>query len=285
MLKFKPLELCDKEIISEIIKDHTVYSSELTFTTFYIWRNLLNVEYTIIDNTVVFKTQHNSNPFSLRFPLGSGDKKAVLEKLINHFGKDTRFYGLTEDMLKVFDDRFEISEMTDFADYVYESEKLITLSGKKFHSKRNHINSFNKLYNGVFSPITKDDYEFITSNYNNWQKEDDEYLAQERTSIGDLIKNFDYLGLWGEKLTVDGQLAAFTIGEKLNNDTAVIHIEKADTNFKGAYAVINQHFAENYLKDFKYINREEDMGLEGLKKAKLSYCPVKMIKKYKGILL
>ncbi len=284
MPEFKPLEITDKEIIEKFTKDFHVASSELCFTTFYIWRKLLKVSYANIDGCVVFKTQHNDNPMSLRFPLGNGDKKKIIDKLVNLFGNETRFYGLTEDMLPLFDEGFEISPMHDYADYVYESEKLISLSGKKLHSKRNHINSFNKLYTAEFSPITEADADFITSCYEDWYEGDgDQYLQQEKESIADIINNFDYLNLLGEKLTVGGRLVAFTIGERLNNDTAVVHIEKADTNYKGAYAVINQHFAENYLREFKYINREEDMGIAGLRKAKLSYCPVKMIEKYKAV--
>ena len=139
--------------------------------------------------------------------------------------------------------------------------------------------------NCEFSEITEADAEFITNAYNSWYEDTgDEYLRQEKESIAELLENFDYLKLMGAKLTVDKNLAAFTIGERLNPDTAVIHIEKANVDYKGAYTVINQHFARDFLSCFKYINREEDMGLEGLRKAKQSYCPDLMIKKYKGVL-
>lgn len=283
MLEFKSLELADKPLIEQYTKAFSVTSSELNFTTFYIWRDLLNVQFAVSNDCVIYKTRHNENPFSLRFPLGAGDKKMAIEECVSTFGSDTRFYGLTEDMLEYFSDEFEISEMPAYYDYVYESEKLISLAGKKLHSKRNHINSFHKLYESEFSPITEADADFITAYYDKWYDGDgDEYLEQEKRSITDVIKNFGSLKLMGEKLTVGGFLAAFTIGERLNEDTAVVHIEKADTSFKGAYAVINQHFAQHYLKDFKYINREEDMGIEGLKKAKMSYYPYAFVKKYKA---
>jgi len=284
MLEFKSLELADKPLIEQYTKAFSVTSSELNFTTFYIWRDLLNVQFAISNDCVIYKTRHNNNPFSLRFPLGAGDKKMAIEECVSTFGSDTRFYGLTEDMLGYFSDDFEITEMPAYYDYVYESEKLISLSGKKLHSKRNHINSFNKLYDSEFLPITEADAGFITKYYEKWYNGDgDEYLEQEKASITDVIKNFNYLGLMGEKLLVNGELAAFTIGERLNENTAVVHIEKADTSFKGAYAVINQHFAQHYLKDYEYINREEDMGIDGLKKAKMSYYPCMLIKKYKGV--
>lgn len=289
MTEFKMLTLSDKDVIDGYINNTCIYSSELNFTTFYIWRKLLNVQFAEISGCVVFKTKHGENPFSLRFPLGNGDFKEAVFECIGLFGNKTRFYGLTEDqrdkLEEVFPGRFEFSEMTESFDYVYTSDKLINLSGKKLHSKRNHINSFYKLYNCEFSEITEADAEFITNAYNSWYEDTgDEYLRREKESIAELLENFDYLKLMGAKLTVDKNLAAFTIGERLNPDTAVIHIEKANVDYKGAYTVINQHFARDFLSGFKYINREEDMGLEGLRKAKQSYCPDLMIKKYKGVL-
>lgn len=289
MLDFKPLKLADKALADEYLNKCYIYSSELNFTTFYIWRKLLNVEFAVSSDCLIFKTQHNQNPFSLRFPLGGGDERNAVQECIDTFGAHTRFYGLTEDMVQklnaMFPGEFAFSEMTESFDYVYTSEKLINLSGKRLHAKRNHINSFYKLYNCDFSPVTSADTQFITDAYENWYEDTgDEYLRQEKESITEILEHFEYLKLMGAKITVDGNLAAFTIGERLNPDTAVVHIEKADINYKGAYTVINQLFAQNYLSGFTYVNREEDMGLEGLRKAKQSYCPDLMIKKYKGVL-
>lgn len=289
MLEFKPLKLSSKQEIDSCAKNMSVTSSELNFTTFYIYRTLLNVMYCIEDNCVIYKTKHGNGKSGYRFPIGDGNKKAIIETLINE-NPDLLFYGLTTDMVEFlnenFPNRFVCSKMPNYTDYVYEREKLSTLSGKKLHSKRNHINSFYKLYKSEFSKITSSDRDLIVNTYDSWFGEtDDEYLLQEKDSIADLLQNFETLGLIGGKLMVDGNLVAFTIGERLNQNTAVVHIEKANTDYKGAYTVINQQFAEQMLGEFMYVNREEDMGIAGLRKAKMSYLPDLMIEKYKGELV
>lgn len=287
MLDFKELTLSSKQEIENCIKNVRITSSELTFTTFFIYRKLLNVKYAIKDGMVVYKTRINKEGF--RFPLGDGDKIALINELIAE-NPNLLFYGLTADMVDFleqnFKGQFSFSKMEDYDDYVYSQDKLANLTGKKLHSKRNHINNFYKLYQSEFSEITPDDKDLIICSYDRWFKEtDDKFLLQEKEGIKDLLDNYDKLGLVGGKLTVSGNLVAFSIGEKLNDDTAVVHIEKADTNYKGAYTVINQQFAKNCLEGFTYINREEDMGIEGLRKAKMSYQPDFMVEKYRGELI
>lgn len=289
MLDFKELTLSSKQEIDSCAKCTRVTSSELTFTTFFIYRKLLNVKYCIKDGLVIYKTKIGNGKAGFRFPLGKGDKKALINELIKD-NQNLLFYGLTYDMVNYlsenFAGKFSFSKMEGFDDYVYTRDKLVNLSGKKLHSKRNHINNFYKLYNSEFSQITGMDKDLIVSSYNRWFKEtDDKFLLQEKDSIKDLLESFDELGLVGGKLTVSGNLVAFSIGERLNDDTAVVHIEKADTNYNGAYTVINQQFAKNCLDGFTYINREEDMGIEGLRKAKMSYQPDVMVEKFKGELL
>ena len=289
MLDFKELTLQAKQEIESCAKNVRVTSSELTFTTFFIYRKLLNVKYAIKDGMVIYKTKIGKGKEGYRFPLGDGDKTALISELIAE-NPNLLFYGLTSDMIDFleqnFKDRFTFSKMENFDDYVYSWDKLANLTGKKLHSKRNHINNFYKLYQSEFSKITPEDKDLIISTYDRWFKEtDDKFLLQEKEGIKDLLENYDKLGLVGGKLMVSGNLVAFSIGERLNDDTAVVHIEKADTNYKGAYTVINQQFAKNCLYGFTYINREEDMGLEGLRKAKMSYQPDFMVEKYKGELL
>ncbi len=289
MLDFKELTLSSKQEIENCIKNVRITSSELTFTTFFIYRKLLNVKYAIKDGMVIYKTKIGNGKEGFRFPLGDGDKTALINELIAE-NPNLLFYGLTADMVDFleqnFKGQFSFSKMEDYDDYVYSQDKLANLTGKKLHSKRNHINNFYKLYDGEFSEITPEDKDLIISSYDRWFKEtDDKFLLQEKDGIRDLLSNYGELGLVGGKLMVSGKLVAFSIGERLNNDTAVVHIEKADTNYKGAYTVINQQFAKKCLEGFTYINREEDMGIEGLRKAKMSYQPDFMVEKYRGELI
>lgn len=291
MIEFQPVTLQDKDTIQAFYQSRYITSSENNFTTLYIWQKQYNIQYAVIAGCLVLKFKDNGFPPSLRFPIGDGDVKQAAIEACRHFiemGEVPRFYGMTEDLknqlVQLFPDEFLVAPMEDYFDYVYEAQRLITLSGKKLHSKKNHLNSFKKQYDYSFSPITKEDEALIVSQYADWFSTDDVYLLSEQESIGNLLRNFDKLDIFGGKLMVQDRLCAFTIAERLNSDTVVVHIEKADTAYKGAYAAINQMFAEEYLADYTYINREEDCGIEGLRKAKQSYHPDMFIKKYKAVL-
>jgi len=290
-VNFTPIELSHKDKINYYLKAQIIESSELTFTTMYIWRNAFNFAFAEVDDCLIIKAQDNGFPPSLRCPLGSGDKKSAVEKACKHFlkiGEKPRFYGITENMAEalgeLFADKFIIREMEDYSDYVYKSERLINLSGKKLHSKRNHLNTFKNNYKHEYSKITTADSKDIINAYDKWFSSDDMYLLSERGSIIDILNNYDKLDLVGGKLTANGEICAFTMGEQLNENTAVVHIEKANTDVKGAYAAINQMYVQNEWSHIENINREEDCGIEGLRKAKQSYYPDFMIKKYKATL-
>ena len=171
------------------------------------------------------------------------------------------------------------------ADYVYESEKLATLSGKKLHSKRNHVNKFKIVYADRWSyePISEDNLEECVQTGLKWRnengcEEDEEKNAELCVTLNSL-RLFKELDLVGGALRVDGKIIAFTIGEPLSEDTFVVHIEKALGEIEGAYTMINQQFVQHACMDYKYVNREEDTGSEGLRKAKRSYRPAFMVEK------
>jgi hypothetical protein len=294
-LDFTPLEIPHKSEIDGFLAKQRIESSELTFLSMYIWRKALNTRFSVISGCLVITTRDNLNPPSLRFPLGDGNKKEAIEASCDYFlSKDfrPRFYGLTKGMAQeleaMFPGKFEIGPTRDYFDYVYSVERMITLSGKDLHGKRNHVNRFKEIYDYEYLPITQGDTKEITSQYDIWLSERDEqpdrYLLAERESIEDVLNNLDKLGCRGAKLYANGRLCAFTIGERLNDNTAAIRIEKADTKVRGAYAAINQMFLENEWSGFEYVNREDDFGVPGLRRAKKSYHPVFMVEKYKAIL-
>ena len=221
--------------------------------------------------------------------MGNGDRLGAAKKACDYMvsvGEKPQFYGVTQDdidFIKNNTDEYEFGDMSVYSDYVYETEKMINLSGKKLHSKKNHLNRFKKTYKYEYVNIKPEDKEDILKAYDGWANITDKYLAAERDAIGDITENIDYLGIKGAMLKVDGEIAAFTFGDRLNDNMAVIHIEKANTSFDGAYAAINQMFAENEWSEYKYLNREDDCGIEGLRQAKRSYQPVFMVEKYKVI--
>ncbi|SHK42820.1 hypothetical protein SAMN05216582_10419 [Selenomonas ruminantium] len=183
--------------------------------------------------------------------------------------------------------KFDIQADRDNFDYVYLADKLITLSGRKLHSKKNHLNAFRKLYpEAEYQEITPEILPACRAELEKWYADHIEampesvFIPWERDAILELFEDWDYFQLKGGAICLNGKIIAFTFGEQLNSDSVVVHVEKADPNIRGAYPAINQGFIEHEWSGMTYINREEDMGQEGLRKAKESYKPEKMIEKY-----
>lgn len=189
-----------------------------------------------------------------------------------------------ESLKSWFDGEFEIVERRDRFDYIYNVESLITLSGRKFHSKKNHLNRFYLQYPDVeYESLSSVNIPELIEVNNAWfasSKRDDDGLRFENLGINDALKSFEFLGLKGGLLRIKGEIIAFSFGEVLDSQMALIHIEKANTAFSGAYQAINQALLKNEFSSMTYANREEDLGIEGLRKAKLSYQPEFLLEKY-----
>jgi hypothetical protein len=181
---------------------------------------------------------------------------------------------------------FAVEEDPDQQDYVYLSKDLIDLKGKKYDGKRNHLNYFLRTYSFSYEKMSKKHFEQCMELNDVWCKEkkrESELFPNiecEAEVVKEALANFDFLELTGGVILVNGKIKAFAIGEKLTEDTAVVHIEKADPSIRGLSQLINREFVRNEWSNFKYINREQDMGHPGLRKAKMSYHPVKLEKKF-----
>ncbi len=291
-IQFKRAELEDKEIISYYFRNYTSRSCERTFANVYLWSRQYPVKWAIVENTLVFKSEDEED-LSFAYPAGKPEEvhRAVewLMEYCNERGVPFQMYNLTPEHFAQLEEwypgRFRIEYNRDSADYVYESEKLATLSGKKLHSKRNHINKFKALYGDRWSyePVTAGNAEECFQMALKWREqngcEDDPEKRGEICVTMNSLRLFDELELTGGILRIDGEVVAFTIGEPICSDTFVVHIEKAFADVEGAYPMINQQFVEHECRDYLYVNREEDTGAEGLRKAKLSYRPVFMVEK------
>ncbi|GFI62196.1 hypothetical protein IMSAG049_01370 [Clostridiales bacterium] len=169
-------------------------------------------------------------------------------------------------------------------DYVYSREKLATLKGKKLHGKRNHINKFVQDHpDYVYKKLEPSMYNDCIEVYDEWKEGkglSETEFANERRSVVLALNNMEALGLTGGAILLDGKIEAFTIGERLTDNMQLIHIEKADAEINGLFTMINQQYVLNECQAVEYINREEDMGVEGMRKAKRSYYPDYMVKKY-----
>ena len=291
---FKALTKEDKPVFDVFFQSRYYENSHFNFTNLYMWRKPYQIMWAVEDGVLYTKAEWDGKVFAMQ-PYGPVEKmNEAVARLLAYFeeiGRPFFMSGLEKSMADVLQGyegaEFEVSANRDDADYVYASEDLIRLAGRKYHSKKNHLNSFHKNYaEAEYRPITPEIVTQCKLNINGWYKQraqdlpDDPFIALEREAIIEVLNNFEDFGLKGGAIFVGGRVVAFTFGEQLNTDTAVIHVEKADPDVRGAYPAINQAFVEHEWSEMTYINREEDMGIEGLRKAKESYKPVKMIEKF-----
>ena len=182
-----------------------------------------------------------------------------------------------------FGDKYTFEENRDAFDYIYLRSDLAELSGKRYHGKRNHISAFSKKHDWVYKPITPDNIAEVKLCAEKWYEENadraDKYLRCESRGVETVLDNMELLNVKGGAIYADGMVVAFTLGSQISREIFDIHIEKALSDYAEGYTVINREFART-LDGYKYINREDDMGLEGLRKAKLSYRPTILLKKY-----
>ena len=288
--EFKRPELEDKELISSYFAKAPGRSCERTFVNVYLWSRHYKVKFAVIEDALVFRDEGDGFAFS--YPAGKDEAvKKALEALMEYCRERKcpfRLYNVTEEhfaqLCGWFPDRFQIRYDRDAADYVYETEKLATLAGKKLHGKRNHINKFKALYpDWSYESLNDDNVEECFQMALKWRNQngcdDDAEKNAEMCVTLNSLRLYKELGLRGGVLKIGEKITAFSVGEPLCSDTFVVHIEKAFPDIEGAYPMINQQFVLHECMDYTYVNREEDTGAEGLRKAKLSYRPVFMVEK------
>ncbi len=287
-MQLKPLTIEDRSLFYKYYQKNPAKCSYLSFANLFLWKDAEEIQYFELEGHLVVtgKSLYNGQRYFM-MPLGGclcGKLKVYLDE---HFGTDYHIYGITKEDLETVEKDcggfFEFHRERDMDNYVYLSEKLIHLSGKKLHGKRNHIHKFTQLYSYTYEPLTPDNLPTIRPFVEEWYQkkaETDVSILAEKTALENALSQFGALQLQGGMLLVDGKVVAFSIGEQLNEITALIHFEKADTAYQGAYPMINRQFVLNAWSHLTYINREDDMGIEGLRKAKLSYQPDVMVEMY-----
>ncbi len=295
IISFKCLTIEDKDLIEKYVDKEELESYEYLFSSLYMWRKLNNVKYAIVNDVLVIEKNEEGKGTFYAQPLKYNKEKLteLVDMLIERnddftdrdylFGDvDERFI---EDLKKYTDYKIEIKEDINDSEYVYNTNDLIELKGKKYHGKKNHVNSFEKSYEYEIKAI---DNEKVIKDciilLHKWHEEVavtvDKEMLMEIDAIKDLFSELHFFDLKSIAIYVDGELAGFAVGETVNDKMAVIHVERGETDYKGIYAFLNRQFLIESFSDIEYVNRQEDTGNAGLRKAKQSYHPVKMVKKY-----
>jgi hypothetical protein len=291
-MEFCSPTLNDKSWVTDAFLFGQTDCCEYCFGNIFMWSDIY--ENKICRDGDIFVSADFTDDVLFCYPIGKGDKKATIQKLIEYTQKEKlplHFYGLTlkdkEELESLFGNSFEFIETRDYFDYVYLTENLANLKGRKLASKRNHISFFEKSFDWSFEPINSDNIEQCRLLNEHWQKlnaiKNPEEINNEHLAIKKALANFFKLGLEGGILTIENEIVAFTFGEKLNNNTFCTHVEKAYGNIRGAYQMINREFARQLQDRFEFINREDDTGSEGLRRATLSYQPHRLVIKYSAI--
>ena len=292
-LGFHPISMDDRNWMNEKLKEDRLDACEYTFANNYIWAKAYDVQVGCAYGCGVIKYREQER-VRYSFPFGNGDKKSMiahLQKICAVHGYRLHLCPVTEEgrsqLIEWFPGEFEVGADRDAFDYVYTVEKLTLLRGKKLHGKRNHIARFMDEGDWQYKRMTQKEIpecrrmakEWMAMRAEKWN----DGMEQEISAMEVAFSHFGELGLCGGVLYKGGELVAFTIGEPLNEDTFVVHFEKAFPDLQGAYPMINQQFVLHEMQAFQYVNREEDTGDQGLRRAKLSYYPDRLLRKYRAV--
>lgn len=294
MLCFNRPEIEDKKWVDECFRHANSLNCEYSFGNVFIWSTSYLTEICHYKDFFICRWGRGKN-ISYSLPLGEGNFTDAIEQIIadaKSHGVKPRIYGVTEGyqtmLSEAFTGRFEYHFDDGYNDYIYSVRKMASLSGKKYHGKRNHITNFKKNNpDWCFEIINKDNIKECIELHTKWienrsivDEEDDQDYSFEFEAVLTAFENFDALDLKGGLIRVNGEVIAYTLGEaQMNGKCFITHFEKAPADVQGAYPIINQEFTKNCLMDYEYVNREEDLGIEGLRKAKQSYSPEIWLKK------
>lgn len=290
ILVFNKFELKDKPLIDAYFAEHHYEASDCCFTTLYMWQEAYGIRWAEEDGILFIQGGGKRDPFLLP-PFAGKDAKfvdglAMADEWFkaNNLPFSIRGVGpiMMERMNTLKPDTYDFVADRDNFEYIYTTESLITLAGKKLRQKKNHLNQFRMQYsNYEYEPITDLNIDECRETAAKWvETHHEEGIEDELDAINLLFDHWDVLELKGGVIRLFGRVEAFSIGQLLNEKTALIHIEKANPDIRGLYQAINNEFIRRTFADTEFINREEDMGLPGLRQAKESYHPDHFAEKY-----
>ena len=265
-------------------------SADYAAANLYMWDERYKKDLCFVGGRAVVRLYKKSGGYRYLFPVGEGDVApllAALERECAARGEQLCFVSVSEEELPYLQaqwgERLQITESRDYEDYLYEAQKLATLSGKKLHAKRNHINAFSAAHDWHVQPLTLAHFDLCLDILKKWQEGKQDALFAEQRAIERGFSAWEELALEGLVLYADGAPVAFSVGSRVTPACFCVHFEKAVPGFEGAFAVINRETVRAMLEKYPeitLINREEDMGIESLRAAKLSWRPVQLLRKF-----
>ena len=297
----------NREILEEYLNGYEYKTSGLSFSAQYMWRDINMFSWDIIgDYMCISGISHLELEDGIILPFmfppltrtGEYDKDSLRETIFRakeHFEKKGQPFSLRlvpfhlMEIIKEACPEMVFRDDRPNYDYIYLTQDLIDLRGRAYHSKKNHLNYFLRTYDYEYIEMTSDmadDAMKFIAEFNARKKVPEhemEMLRMEEQAMEDVFRNLEKVGYSAGAILIDGKIEAIAIGGQLGRNTITEHVEKANVNYRGLYQAINNEFCRNVASKAKYINREEDMGIPNLRKAKLSYKPVKLLEKYIGV--
>lgn len=294
---FKPVELEDRRVITDILRGYRPVTSELTFTNLFIWRKHFDLQWSVHKDWLCIIGKEDICPRFAMGPIGPPGRTDTARLLLEWLKGQSN--GDSEPCIERADERLAlelsdvpgliVEETREHFDYVYLTRDLIDLAGSKYRTKRNHINQFHRACGSyTYEELDERHVEACLALQERWcllrRCEEDLNLQGEWDATKEILMNCRALEIAGAVIIVASEVKAFTLGESLGDDMAVIHIEKADPEIPGLYQLINQQFCARRWNNVRFVNREQDLGMPGLREAKLSYNPDHFVKKYRVML-
>ncbi|MBQ7162895.1 MAG: GNAT family N-acetyltransferase [Bacteroidales bacterium] len=282
MRQYRPILISDKPLFDSFFQAGRERSCDCSFTNIFSWQGYFQTTFAHDRNHLVvrFRDQHGRHSYMM--PLGRQPDHKDLPQLMQELAREADregeplvLRGVTRRQFERLDalcpDTYIYRPMREDFDYLYRSAHLIDLKGKKYQPKRNHLHKLASLPGCEYRPLGRADFDECLVMT--------QAVPEELAAIHLALEHYETLGLQGGVLRLDGQVVAYTYGQPLSDDTFGVHIEKARPDIEGAYPLINQRFALQAAAPYRYINREEDLGLPGLRQAKLSYHPTELLEK------
>ena len=281
------LTIESKDSIEEYTKNRYEIC-DLSFTNLFLWSFGENTEYEIENNVLTIRSFYKGKEYYF-MPLPKEETTENIEEMkrkINKLiDKKVPIHYFNEYWYEKLKDDFPcLKEKRDYEDYIYSFESLSTLKGRHYSKKKNRVANFKRNYDFIYESITKENIHEVIKFQKKWfdlySDSNEEILRNENTGILEILNNWDKLNIKGGLLKVNNEVIAYTLGEKITQNTVLIHIEKALIDYVGSYQAINMFYLEKEWENIEYVNREDDFGDEGLREAKMSYKPLYLLKKY-----